>query len=284
MSRNPSFIFEQLQKCIVDDKKYRKMLLDSKQVRPENKIAFEKEINSLKEKYIDPHLFMLEHDWKWFDIGDIEDFLALYSLTKERIPAGKEWLPFSHIIISAEVTNPETKKQFTIYLLAWTESGLLEWSEEECIRIHYASEYGLAKSQVCVMTKLEGFWMDAAESLEQQAEMNCLGAIVISLMKMLECTNVEVKKEEFPKKLQKKRIAKGNMKGFDRHILVVKPSKYLKEDFPDMEKGTHASPRLHFRRGHIRHLQKGVSVWVRDCMVGKADKGFVDKDYKVEMR
>jgi len=32
-------------------------------------------------------------------------------------------------------------------------------------------------------------------------------------------------------------------------------------------KGTHESPRAHFRRGHIRHLEERV-VWVRPCFVG----------------
>lgn len=45
--------------------------------------------------------------------------------------------------------------------------------------------------------------------------------------------------------------------------------------------GTHASPRLHDRRGHLRRLQTGKNVWVRPCKVGKAELGTVFHDYEV---
>lgn len=46
--------------------------------------------------------------------------------------------------------------------------------------------------------------------------------------------------------------------------------------------GTHASPRLHDRRGHWRTTASGKRVWVRDCKVGDASKGVVFKDYKIK--
>lgn len=45
--------------------------------------------------------------------------------------------------------------------------------------------------------------------------------------------------------------------------------------------GTHASPRLHERRGHWRTIANGRKVWVRDCLVGDPDRGVVEKDYRV---
>lgn len=45
--------------------------------------------------------------------------------------------------------------------------------------------------------------------------------------------------------------------------------------------GTHASPRLHDRRGHWRTMKKsGKKVWVRDCKVGDPSKGIIKHDYK----
>lgn len=46
--------------------------------------------------------------------------------------------------------------------------------------------------------------------------------------------------------------------------------------------GTHASPRLHERRGHLRKLKDGREVWVRQCWVGDVDRGVVFHDYKVK--
>jgi len=38
--------------------------------------------------------------------------------------------------------------------------------------------------------------------------------------------------------------------------------------------------RLHFRRGHWRHLDSG-KVWVDWCLVGNPDLGWVDKEYRI---
>ena len=45
--------------------------------------------------------------------------------------------------------------------------------------------------------------------------------------------------------------------------------------------GSHASPRLHWRRGHVRHFQDGTKTLVRACLVGDASLGMVDHDYKL---
>ena len=46
--------------------------------------------------------------------------------------------------------------------------------------------------------------------------------------------------------------------------------------------GTHASPRLHDRRGHSRRLPDGRIVCVRPCKVGDASRGVVFHDYRVK--
>jgi hypothetical protein len=48
---------------------------------------------------------------------------------------------------------------------------------------------------------------------------------------------------------------------------------------------THESPRLHWRRGHWRVIHRFSEfegrTWIRRCLVGNPDRGFVDKDYRV---
>lgn len=76
-----------------------------------------------------------------------------------------------------------------------------------------------------------------------------------------------------------KRKAKG--KGavlFDWHTVEIAPTAPKSEH----QGGTHASPRLHDRRGHWRNTKSGKRVWVRDCKVGDASKGVVFKDYEVK--
>jgi hypothetical protein len=79
--------------------------------------------------------------------------------------------------------------------------------------------------------------------------------------------------------INSKRAAKGKSPAlFDWHTVEVSPPT-LKSDH---QGGTHASPRLHDRRGHWRTIKKtGKRVWVRNCKVGDASKGVVFKDYKI---
>ena len=70
---------------------------------------------------------------------------------------------------------------------------------------------------------------------------------------------------------------KGPLK-FTWHTVTIGP----RIDPQGSKGGTHASPRLHDRRGHWRTTASGKRVWVRDCKVGDASKGVVFKDYKIK--
>lgn len=45
--------------------------------------------------------------------------------------------------------------------------------------------------------------------------------------------------------------------------------------------GTHASPRMHWRRGHVRTMADGRKVQVKPCVVGDVAKGTIAHDYVV---
>ena len=46
--------------------------------------------------------------------------------------------------------------------------------------------------------------------------------------------------------------------------------------------GTHASPKCHKRKGHLRHYKDGTVIWIRNMVVGARTNGTVDKIYKVK--
>lgn len=71
--------------------------------------------------------------------------------------------------------------------------------------------------------------------------------------------------------------AKGKAPLFSWHTVKIEPPKPKQEP----QCGTHASPRLHDRRGHLRRLKNGKTCWVRACKVGDASKGVIFKDYEV---
>lgn len=70
---------------------------------------------------------------------------------------------------------------------------------------------------------------------------------------------------------------KGKPLQYEWKTVVIEPSKPKKESLG----GTHASPRLHDRRGHWRFMKKsGKKVWVKQCRVGDASRGMVLHEYK----
>ncbi len=75
-----------------------------------------------------------------------------------------------------------------------------------------------------------------------------------------------------------RKIAQGKMPAYDWTTVYIEPVK----ERSDSKGGTHASPRLHDRRGHLRRLQSGQNVWVRPCKVGDVSKGIVWHDYAIK--
>ncbi|WP_421408101.1 hypothetical protein [Agrobacterium tumefaciens] len=106
------------------------------------------------------------------------------------------------------------------------------------------------------------------------------GLAVIQACAVLNCENVATSEVEPSTKLNKARVAKGKEPFFSYKVLA------LAADRPAMRGegtagGSHASPRLHLRRGHLRRLPE-KTVWVRAAMIGAASEtGVVTKDYRL---
>ena len=76
----------------------------------------------------------------------------------------------------------------------------------------------------------------------------------------------------------RRKMQQGKAPTFDWTTVYIEPAKPRS----DSKGGTHASPRLHDRRGHLRRLTTGKNVWVKACKVGDASKGAIFHDYKIE--
>ena len=103
---------------------------------------------------------------------------------------------------------------------------------------------------------------------------------VTELLEALSCRNVYTELlEPVNSKVNERRAKAGKLPLYETKILVVdsKP----KEIDPNWKGGTHASPRQHLRRGHIRRYED-YSIWINNQVVGKASNGKIDKSYEVK--
>lgn len=75
----------------------------------------------------------------------------------------------------------------------------------------------------------------------------------------------------------RRKIKQGKTPLYEWRTVVIGPAKPRSES----KVGTHASPRQHDRRGHLRRLRNGKNTWVRPCKVGDASRGTVWHDYEV---
>lgn len=113
----------------------------------------------------------------------------------------------------------------------------------------------------------------AVASEGQNPEAVCMRAlgIVLRLCRILECDNAPVKEIPEPTKLNKKRESNGKIRIPTYRTLHISDHIH-RPQIPTLgEKGTHASPRAHWRRGHIRHMTvKGEEVrrWIKPTIVG----------------
>ena len=85
-----------------------------------------------------------------------------------------------------------------------------------------------------------------------------------SLSMMLATRGIKCKRKEPSQKLQKARVKRGH--SLLPIVTHVNTQKYY-EAMENVEKGHHASPVPHLRRGHRRRLGEGRETWVRDCIV-----------------
>ncbi len=106
--------------------------------------------------------------------------------------------------------------------------------------------------------------------------------IAIYLTLMLSSKSTERTKEIPPPKLLKKRAANGRTPLYAHTIVNITPDRFL--DRGESQGGTHASPRLHWRRSHLRRYENGRHVVIPRCLVGRADLGEVTHEYHVSPR
>lgn len=93
----------------------------------------------------------------------------------------------------------------------------------------------------------------------------------------INCKNVCLAENNPDSKLQKARAKKGKAPLFSYWTLQINSAAHGNVNLG----GTHASPRVHLRRGHPRQYEPGKWTWVQPHAVGNRALGMVHKDYSM---
>lgn len=115
------------------------------------------------------------------------------------------------------------------------------------------------------------------ESVHREVVGNAV-SLAWSVFAVMACSNVRAQEHKPAEALNKKRTKAGKLPLVSYKTLeIIAPGERCEKPTAG---GTHASPRVHLRRGHIRMLGDRRTVWVQACVVG-SKHGMVVKDYRV---
>jgi hypothetical protein len=206
-----------------------------------------------------------------FDFGDAEDLYNSIKLEQDYMMA-----PYPVVWCEVLLPSDDMKRgQF----------GLMIFNEKIDQMTKTISNW------FCLFLKRKGTWrlfnfgsFDSAanykmgndSSYHNKLTMSVLAAYFRGLL-ALECTNVEIV-ENKPSKTRAM-MNKGKAPLFSTWTLHIKMNREIQKNNLG---GTHASPRVHLRRGHRRQYKPGKWTWINPCMVGDKKLGMVHKDYKLD--
>jgi len=133
-----------------------------------------------------------------------------------------------------------------------------------------------------LVTRFGRRWFHSYEGCDEwrKCELVKICHVVEQAMMAMHCTNVRSVDVFPPPALNKKRQQQGKPPLFTYktlHVLAGDRSASHDKRADDAE--AKRSPRLHFRRGHIRRISGDRMTWVQPCMVGDQRRGMVQKAY-----
>lgn len=113
---------------------------------------------------------------------------------------------------------------------------------------------------------------------EAQAFMRATSVCVAQALEVLNCVNVATEVVDAPSKVNEKRARKGVVPIYSYKVLVLRRGNH----HGALGVGSHESPRVHLRRGHIKRRKTGNFWWQPCVVVGRNPRGIVMKDYRAD--
>lgn len=210
-----------------------------------------------------------------FDLGDEFSDMPGFELSDDKIPVPR--LPYDKVYFEAVSSDG---KRYGALFENYGEYGVCGQMLVEAMAENRPSMKGLFP--VGLMFVQENDQLRILHGHNDEFKELQVGSIValdlmVKAIAVLNCSNVKIIESQENKFINKKRKAKGKLPLFTYKTLHIDTGEQEKQK--GEKKGTHSSPRVHLRRGHIRTLANGTTVWVQPCVVGDKTKGIVHKDY-----
>lgn len=202
----------------------------------------------------------------------------------ELLERGLLRLPFEDTIFEFEIDR-KTKKigdeSSSIYVLNWITvlaqqavdkriSARIIYHENGAINIPDAAVIFGPENGPC---EVKHYRKDYAKT-DEAAAYEAIG-LISTAVAAISSKSTKTELVEAPERLNKARLKKGRvpLSAFHKVTLPGKPAGGVSGE------GHHASPRMHWRRGHYRTLSWGQVVPVSPCLVGVIEGGFIEKEY-----
>jgi len=209
-------------------------------------------------------------EWQWFDATQAMQNYFSASIAIDAMKEVSSPMPFHQMFICLLIKGNKLIMRIeqtpeghcTVATLAQTPSGQAKQMGEFMI---------FKENGTCTITKLE-------ERLTTDEDIQNALTILAVFQNSLNYQSVQVYQPYVKNTYTNQRlIKKGKPPLFEWKTVTIEPQVRQSVSLG----GTHASPRLHDRRGHWRTMKKsGKRVWVRDCKVGDPSKGIIKHDYK----
>jgi len=241
----------------------------NKSSRRETKGA--QEIIEITNKTID----IIDDRFVQFDIGSLYNDLPLKQIIElqeysiDMIKNGLNILPYENIALSFNYRYESiliiSKQEDKI------ETLLTAKAPDNCVAQSFINAFSFQENEK--EFKIESSFLFDTDDFEMDdASLKDIGntclQIILAFCAILNSRNTEIITTPAPKRLNEKRAKKGKPPiGEIKEIRINYGGKRYMIDGRE-EGGTHASPRLHWRRGHVRRLASGKITNVRPTLVG----------------
>ncbi len=219
-------------------------------------------------------------DTNYFELPPLtKDELEAWNENLVPLPAPLCWYEFTVDSCRCGLIIVECDDEWTIQRLDFSPAGLVFNDSGSVIkRGRLGVNCGVEIFGEAARVVLEKNYKTAAELY------GSIPIMSIYLSLMLISRSTEIVRERAPEKLNKSRIAKGKASLADHTIVRILPKEYLRQRLAESGR-THASPRLHWRRSHLRTLHRGTQeerkIIIQRHLISKASQAEISHEYRI---